>query len=71
MEWRSSLILLALVCTDPRISECRVACLFEGYAGGYFKKDSCVCFDAYLYKDFLEKRVKRGNKTESLPSFLE
>ena len=62
MEWNSPMMILlaaALVCQSPKMAECRVACLFEGYEGGYWAKDRCYCVDSYLYDDFLQKRIKK------------
>jgi len=52
-------ILVLIVCVDPRVEVCKVACRFEGYDSGILKKEKCLCFDEYLYSDLVLKKYFR------------
>jgi len=52
-------------------SECRIACIYEGYGGGFYHKGKCACVDL-IDMDLIEARkVPSINKKYFPPNFQE
>jgi hypothetical protein len=57
---RSIVILIAaMLCADPRIVACDVACKYESYEYGTYKNKKCRCYDEFEYSDLVSKKIKR------------
>lgn len=67
MDGKVLILLAALVCLDAKQSECKVACLYEGYDGGYYVKERCQCVDSYLYIDLIQKKKRMAPKGLQTP----
>lgn len=58
----AALIVLCVVSLQLKSAECRVACLYEGYANGEFDKGNCKCFDLYDPKDLIAKKYQQSKR---------